>query len=67
MGKRKLVKMEDMIPKQYLKGVVAQEITNDFVLEIYEKSKKARSKKRKEDLHKIAEELSKHVGKFLVE
>jgi len=59
--------MEDVIPKQYRNGVVAQEITHDFVLEIYEKAKKARSKKRKEELHKIAEELSKHVGSFLVE
>ena len=59
--------MDDIFPKQYRKGVVAQEITSDFVLEIYEKAKKARSQKRKDELHKIAEHLSKHVGSFLVE
>jgi len=60
--------MDEIFPnKQYRKGVVAQEITHDFVLEIYEKAKKARSQKRKDELHKIAEHLSKHVGSFLVE
>ena len=64
---KKLVKMDEVIPKSYRKGVVSQEITSDFVLEIFEKSKKARTKKRKEELQKTAEELSKHIGKFLVE
>jgi len=59
--------MDDIIPKQHRKGVVTQEITSDFVLEIYERAKKARSEKRKDELHKVAEELSKHIGKFLVE
>ena len=67
MRGKKIVKIEEVIPKQYRKGVVSQEITSDFVLEIYEKAKKTRSQKRKEQLHKVAEELSKHVGKFLVE
>lgn len=67
VGKNDIIKMDDMIPKQYRRGIVAQEITSDFVLEIYEKAKKARSEKRKKELHKIAEELSKHVGSFLVE
>ena len=64
---KKIIKIQEVIPKQYRKGVVSQEITSDFVLEIYEKAKKARSKNRKEQLHKVAEELSKHVGKFLVD
>ena len=63
---KKLVNMDEVIPKHLRKGVVAQEITSDFVLEIYEKAKKSRSKKRKEELHQVAEELSKHIGKFLV-
>ena len=67
MSKKKLIKIEDIIPKQHRKCVVTQENTSDFVLEIYEKAKKARSEQRKDELHKVAEELSKHIGKFLVE
>jgi len=61
------IKMNDVIPGNLRKVIVSQEITSDFVLEIYEKSKKARTKKRKEELRKTAEELSKHIGKWLVE
>ena len=61
------INMDDVIPTNPRKAIVSQEITSDFVLEIYEKSKKARTKKRKEDLRKTAEELSKHIGKWLVE
>ena len=66
MKGRKRIKVDEVIPKQYRRGVIAQEITSDFVLEIYERAKKARSKKSKESLHKIAEDLSKHIGKLLV-
>jgi|TARA_R110002020_G_scaffold120146_10_gene273829 hypothetical protein len=61
------IKMNDVIPDNLRKVIVSQEITSDYVLEIYEKSKKARTKKRKEELRKTAEELSKHIGKWLVE
>ena len=67
MDKKKLIKIDQIIPAQYRKGVVTQEITSDLVLDIYEKAKKSRSEKRKDELHKVAEELSKHIGKFLVE
>ena len=59
--------MDQVIPKGTKHNVVSQEITSDFVLEIYERAKKARNKNRKQELHKIAEKLSKHIGKFLVE
>ena len=61
------IKMNDVIPDNLRKVIVSKEITSDYVLEIYEKSKKARTKKRKEELRKTAEELSKHIGKWLVE
>ena len=68
MKGKKVIKMKDMIPDNNLrKSIVSQEITSDFVLEIYEKAKKARTKKRKEELHKVAEVLSKNVGKWLIE
>lgn len=67
MKNKKIVKKDDIVPKDLQKSVVAQEITSDFVLEIFEKSKKARNKQRKDGLRAAAEELSKHIGKFLVE
>lgn len=67
MKGKKIVKLENVVPQNLRKGIVAQEITSDFVLEIYEKAKRARSKKRKGELISVAEELSKHVGKWLVE
>ena len=67
VSKKKLIKVDEVIPSQLRKVVVAQRITSDLVLEIYEKAKKARGVKRKENLHKVAETLSKHIGKFLVE
>ncbi len=54
------------MPDKFKKHIVAQEITSDFVLEIYERAKKAKGK-NKEELLKIAETLSKNVGKWLVE
>ena len=59
--------MDEVFPKQYRRGIMAQMITSDFVLEIYEKAKKAKTDKRKVELHKVAETLSLHIGQFLVE
>jgi hypothetical protein len=61
------VKKKDIVPEEVSNHVAVQEITHDFVLEIYEKAKRARKPERKKALHDAAEELSKHVGKWLVE
>tara|TARA_Y100000310_G_scaffold83227_1_gene79877 strand:+ start:663 stop:866 length:204 start_codon:yes stop_codon:yes gene_type:complete len=60
------INKKNIVPPDLEELVVAQEITPDFVLELYEKSKKLKGKKKKEMLA-VAEELSKHVGKFLAE
>jgi hypothetical protein len=60
------IKKGDVVPRGIKKFVVAQEITPDFVLELYEQSKTLTGKK-KTDMLTVAEELSKHVGKYLVE
>jgi|TARA_R110002050_G_scaffold191798_1_gene326611 hypothetical protein len=67
VSKKNQLKMDEVFPKQYRRGVVSQKITSDFVLEIYEKAKKAKTDKRKLELHKVAETLSQHIGEFLVE
>ena len=67
MKDKKLIKIDTIVKKKDLKEYVAsQEITSDFVLELYERSKTLKGKKKKEMLD-IAETLSKHVGKWLVE
>jgi hypothetical protein len=44
---------------------VKQKITEDFILDLYEKSKLLRGEKKKK-LLKTIELLSKHVGEYLV-
>jgi len=66
MKGKKLVKKDKVVPEGLSAGIATQEITSDFVLEIYERAKKTRGKKKKE-LLAVAEELSKHIGKWLVE
>ena len=66
MKKKKSIKKGDIIPKGLSAAIIAQEITSDYVLELYEKSKALKGKKKK-DMLAVAETLSKHVGKWLVE
>lgn len=54
------------IPKQLHKYIATQKITHDFILELYETSKKVKGKE-KEELLATVETLSKHVGQWLVE
>jgi hypothetical protein len=54
------------IPEQLHKYIAAQQITHDFILELYEKSKKLKGKEKAE-LLATAKTLSKHVGRWLVE
>lgn len=66
MANDKSISKKEVVPMGIKRAVVAQEITPDFVLELYEKSKTLTGKKKK-DMLAVAEELSKHVGKILVE
>ena len=66
MKKKKSIKKSDIVPRGIKTAIIAQEITSDFVLELYEKSKSLKGKKKK-DMLAVAETLSKHVGKWLVE
>ena len=66
MKGKKIIKVDDIVKSEGLKeSIIDQQITSDFVLELYERSKKLRGKKKKEMLT-VAETLSKHVGKWLV-
>lgn len=66
MKKKKSIKKSDIVPQGLNTAILAQEITPDFVLELYERSKSLKGKKKK-DMLTVAEKLSKHVGKWLVE
>jgi len=67
MKKKRSIRKKDIIPKNMTQVKVNREITSDYVLEIYEKAKRARSEQKKKEYLAIAETLSKHVGKWLVE
>ena len=62
----KRIMKDDIVPKGLTKHVVAQQITHDYILELYEKSKKLKGK-NKQAMISVAEKLSKHVGEWLVE
>jgi len=64
--KKKSIKKDEVVPKGLSTAILAQQITSDYVLELYEKSKSLKGKK-KTDMLAVAEKLSKHVGKWLVE
>ena len=66
MKKHGNIKKGEVVPQGLKSTIVAQQITSDFVLELYEKSKSLKGKKKK-DMLAVAEKLSKHVGKWLVE
>jgi len=67
MKGKKIIKVGDIVKSTGLKKlIIDRQITSDFVLELYERSKKLRGK-RKEEMLAVAETLSKHVGKWLVE
>ena len=66
MRGKKIIKLNEAIKNaDCRKQIVEQEITSDFVLELYERSKKLQGKKKK-DMLATAESLSKHIGKWLV-
>ena len=65
--KKKSIRKKDVVPAGMKEVIVSQKITSDFVLEIYEKAKRARLQKKKEQYLAIAEKLSKNIGGWLVE
>ena len=60
------IKKQDILPKDLCSKVVVGKITSDFVLSLYEKSKTQKGKRR-EDTLKVANALSKHVGKWVIQ
>ena len=53
MKGKKLIKLDTIVPSKFKRQIVAQEITSDFVLEIYENAKKLRGKKKEELLKNL--------------
>lgn len=48
------------------KGVVKQKITSDYVLDLYDKCKRLKNKKKKIELMKQIKKMSKHIGEYLI-
>lgn len=48
------------------KGKVKQKITADFILDLYDKAKKLKSKEKKLELMKQIRKLTNHIGEYIV-
>lgn len=48
------------------KGIVKKKITADFIIDLYEKSKKMKDAKKKARALKNIKMLSQHVGEYLI-
>lgn len=48
------------------KGEVMQKVTADYILSLYDKAKKIKSKEKKSELFKKIKLLSKHIGSYIV-
>ena len=66
MKGKNVIKLDSITSNELRKTSVDQQITSDFILDLYERSKKLKGKDKKE-LLAAAEKLSKHIGKWLVE
>ena len=48
------------------KGIVKKKITADFIIDLYEKSKKMKDAKKKARALKNIKMLSQHIGEYLI-
>ena len=48
------------------KGVIKTKVTADFILDLYDKAKKVRSREKKLEIMKQIKILSKNVGSYIV-
>jgi hypothetical protein len=48
------------------KGLVKTKVTSDFILDLYDKAKKLKSKEKKLELMKQIRILSQHIGEYIV-
>jgi hypothetical protein len=48
------------------KGIVKTQITSDFILDLYDKAKKMKSREKKLELMKQIKILSKNIGMYII-
>ena len=48
-------------------GIIKTQITNDFILDLYEEAKKIEGEKEKEEAMFIVKYLSTRIGEYLIE
>ena len=48
------------------KGVIKTKVTADFILDLYDKAKKMKSRKKKLEMMKQIKTLSKNIGMYIV-
>jgi hypothetical protein len=48
------------------KGTVKEKITHDYILDLYEKCRKLKSKKKKSEMLKEIKKLTNHIGDYVI-
>jgi hypothetical protein len=48
------------------KAIVKQKVTHDYILDLYDKAKKLKSKEKKSKMLKEIKKLTRHIGEYIV-
>ena len=48
------------------KGIVKHKVTHDYILDLYDKAKKLKSKEKKAKMLKEIRKLTRHIGEYVV-
>lgn len=48
------------------KGIVKHKVTHDYILDLYAKAKKLKSKEKKLEMMKEIKKLTNHIGEYIV-
>lgn len=48
------------------KGTIKEKVTHDYILDLYEKCRKIKDKKKKAQFLKEIKKLTKHIGEYVV-
>tara|TARA_B100001094_G_scaffold332987_1_gene407715 strand:- start:1635 stop:1799 length:165 start_codon:yes stop_codon:yes gene_type:complete len=48
------------------KGIIKHKVTHDYILDLYDKAKKLKSKEKKAKMLKEIRKLTRHIGEYVV-
>ena len=47
-------------------GIIKQKITSDYILDLYDRCKKIKNKKERQELMEQIKKMSQHIGEYLI-